>query len=236
MAQELGAITGNEGALEEHAAEFRTVYQALGERARSIPRVPFPRLFDADPMLARLAYVFTRVLQPEVVVETGVALGITSSCILSALERNGRGRLISIDLPPLGVEAEAVGGIIPDELRTRWTLYRGSSTRLLPRALGGMPPVGVFVQDSLFTWRNSTEEYSQILPHLAARSAIIANCVQHSHAFARLLEEQPPSIEAVVAAEQKQGELIGVWARDAAIEPATEIDGPTSGPARSTPL
>ena len=35
------------------------------------------------------------------VVETGVAHGVTSRFILEALERNGRGFLWSIDLPPL---------------------------------------------------------------------------------------------------------------------------------------
>lgn len=213
IAPQLEAVVGGESPLGAHEREFRAVYDALAERARAMRGVPFPVRFDADPVLARLAYVLTRVLQPEVVVETGVALGIGSSCVLSALERNGRGRLISIDLPPLGVQANAVGAIIPDALRSRWTLYRGSSTRLLRRITGGLPPIGLFVHDSLFTWRNSSREYAQVVPHLADRSAIVANCVQHSTAFAELVAKCRPSMHAVVAAEQKPGEQIGVWVR-----------------------
>jgi len=45
-----------------------------------------------------LLYAMVRALKPEVVVETGVANGVSSSFILKALDRNSRGRLYSIDL------------------------------------------------------------------------------------------------------------------------------------------
>lgn len=138
-------------------SEFMQICGQLEERAQSLGSIPFPAIYDGDPLLARLAYMLTRALKPEVAVETGVALGVVSSCILLAMERNGSGRLISIDLPPLGVSVESVGRIIPDELRSRWTLLRGASTRLLRPALADLPRVGLFVQDSLFTWRNSTQ-------------------------------------------------------------------------------
>lgn len=48
--------------------------------------------------LGLLLYVLARALKPEVVVETGVANGISSSFILKALDENARGRLCSVDL------------------------------------------------------------------------------------------------------------------------------------------
>jgi hypothetical protein len=54
---------------------------------------------DADPGLARAAWCLTAHLQPQTVVETGVARGMTSRIILERLERNGTGQLWSIDLP-----------------------------------------------------------------------------------------------------------------------------------------
>jgi len=215
FAVRLRETLGGEVPLVSYERECADLMAQLAERARSMRRVPFPVLFDADPVLARLAYVLTRVLHPETVVETSVALGIVSGCVLSALERNGQGRLISIDLPPLGVPADAVGAIIPDALRSRWTLHRGTSTRLLPRVLGDLPPIGLFMHDSLFTWRNSTREDAQVLPHMADRSAIVANYVQHSRAFAELVARHRRSMHAVVAAEHKPGEQIGLWVRAA---------------------
>jgi len=55
---------------------------------------------DGEPELVRAIWCLTRHLQPAKVVETGVARGISSRFILEALDRNGAGRLWSIDQPP----------------------------------------------------------------------------------------------------------------------------------------
>lgn len=49
--------------------------------------------------LGALVYAIVRVLKPEIVVETGVASGLSSAYILQALEENRKGKLYSIDLP-----------------------------------------------------------------------------------------------------------------------------------------
>jgi len=194
----------------QEASAFLQTRRELEERLARLEDVPFPTRFDGDPVLARLGYFLTRVLRPQVVIETGVAFGISSGFILAALERNGGGRLISIDLPPLGVSARVTGAIVPDRLRERWTLIRGVSTRVLPSVLRDLPPVGLFVHDSLFTQRNACEEYERVLPHLASHSAIVANRVDLSDAFALLTEEAKPAAHCTIAAEQKPGEMIGV--------------------------
>jgi len=62
----------------------------------------------------------TRILKPEIVIETGVFEGHSSLAILLALEENNKGCLYSIDLPspslPLGKEP---GWIVPEHLRKR---------------------------------------------------------------------------------------------------------------------
>lgn len=49
-------------------------------------------------------YTIIRIRKPDIVVETGVAQGVSSTFILQALEDNGRGQLYSIDLPPAGAD------------------------------------------------------------------------------------------------------------------------------------
>src|SRR5579863_10306843 len=69
-------------------------------------------------------YAAIRALRPEIVVETGVANGVSSSYILLALEKNQLGSLHSIDigaanyLPP----GKTVGWTVPQFLRHRWDL------------------------------------------------------------------------------------------------------------------
>ncbi|RMG03228.1 MAG: hypothetical protein D6735_08975 [Acidobacteria bacterium] len=70
------------------------------------------------------------------VLETEVGYGVTSAFILKALEVNGHGTLHSVDLPPLGCDADQfVGILIPELLKYRWQLHRGVSRRVLPSLL-----------------------------------------------------------------------------------------------------
>jgi hypothetical protein len=66
-----------------------------------------------------------RLTRPMVVVETGVAMGLTCAVILAALDSNGDGQLYSVDLPALQSRPEEfVGSAVPDKLKSRWTLER----------------------------------------------------------------------------------------------------------------
>lgn len=210
MATQAATVLGSTVPWSTDDPGFLETVAQLRQRLSTIDEAPFPALFDADPVLARLSYFLTLALKPAIVIETGVAFGVVSSFILAALARNGHGQLISIDLPPLGVPAAAIGELIPDELRSRWTLVRGAATRVLPRWLAHLPPVGLFVHDSLFTSRNSRQEYALVLPHLAPRSAILANRVDFSDAFAWLANRARPAVTSVLEAEEKANELIGM--------------------------
>jgi hypothetical protein len=205
------ALGGQAGARwDEDDAGFASAVERLQARLRELHDIPFASYHDADPVLHRLCYFVPRMLKPEVVVETGVALGVGTAFALAALERNGTGRLVSIDLPPLGCEGDTVGAIVPPELRHRWTLHRGTSTRVLPEILRGLPPVGLFTHDSLFTNRNCRQEFSEVLPHLErSRSAIIANRIEVTNAFAWLAATSNPAATGVVRAQSKE-DLIGI--------------------------
>jgi hypothetical protein len=89
---------------------------------------------------ALLQYVVTRALQPTIVVETGVANGISSHYILLAMHKNEHGHLYSIDIGEHGDASflppgKTHGWVVPDHLRDRWTLQFGDSMALLPTLL-----------------------------------------------------------------------------------------------------
>jgi predicted O-methyltransferase YrrM len=146
----------------------------------------------ADSLLARCCYLMCRVLEPEVVVETGVAYGVSSAFILRALEENGRGVLHSVDLPPLRREYERFWGVAVDGAqRGRWRLHRGSSTRVLPRLLDELETVDLFMHDSLHTYRNMRREFEAVWPHLRTGGALIADDVERNRAFGELRQRNP---------------------------------------------
>jgi hypothetical protein len=69
-----------------------------------------------------LLYFLTRLTQPAIIVETGVAAGFSSRAFLHALKRNGRGRLWSSDFPYFRLHSpeQYVGWLVEPEIRGDW--------------------------------------------------------------------------------------------------------------------
>src|SRR5918995_2668279 len=144
---------------------------------------PFSPRWAADSLLARCCYLMCRLLEPAVVVETGVAYGVSSAFILRALEENGRGVLHSVDLPPLRREYERFWGVAVDgALKGRWRLHRGSSARVLPRLLDELETVDLFVHDSLHTYLTMRREFEAIWPRLRTGGALLADDIERNRA------------------------------------------------------
>jgi len=167
-------------------------------------------MHNADFALARTAYLVCRALRPAVVVETGVAYGVTSAFILQALHRNAGGTLYSVDLPPLHPHGDQfVGSAIPQGLRSRWQLYRGSGQRVLPKVLPTLPRLDVFVHDSLHTFHNMQAELQLVTPRLNHRAVVLADDIQENRAYAQWIDQAHPSYSAVVGEVAKPA-LFGV--------------------------
>lgn len=148
---------------------------------------PFMRRWAADSLLARLCYLLCRLLRPRVVLETGVAYGVSSAFILRALEQNGGGVLHSVDLPPLRSGYEKSWGVAVDEgMRRRWCLHRGSSRKVLPGLLERLGRVDLFVHDSLHTRSNMLREFGFVWPHLTEGGVLVADDVERNGAFGEL--------------------------------------------------
>ncbi|HSJ05449.1 MAG TPA: class I SAM-dependent methyltransferase [Longimicrobiales bacterium] len=147
---------------------------------------------DGDLLLARCCYAVVRSLRPATVIETGVARGVTSTYILSALAANDHGTLHSIDLPPVEADGgEGIGALVPDTLRGRWQLHRGMTSRVLPTLLDTLGGVDVFVHDSLHTYGNMRMEFGAAWPRLGHPGAIVADDVEGNRAFLELRAMQP---------------------------------------------
>ena len=71
-----------------------------------------------------LLYFLVRKMDLNVIVETGVSLGYSSATLLSALKKNGDGRLYSSDFPYPGLKdsGKYIGILVPEEMRKDWIL------------------------------------------------------------------------------------------------------------------
>ncbi len=69
----------------------RTILSNFGKLKENNKNLPYPLVYNADKSMAMLCYALTRYIKPVIVVETGVAYGITTAAVLLAMERNNIG-------------------------------------------------------------------------------------------------------------------------------------------------
>jgi predicted O-methyltransferase YrrM len=148
---------------------------------------PFMLRFNGDRHLAELCYLACRAMKPSMVVETGVAYGVSSAYILQALKLNGRGVLHSVDLPPLSVSSKEkehfIGILIPEPLKGRWELHRGISGRVLPRILAQIEDVDIACLDSRSSYKVKYDDLSILGRYLAHPGLMIVDDVERTSAF-----------------------------------------------------
>ena len=149
------------------------------------------------PMHPIIYYALIRVMQPDLVVETGVCDGFSTRFMLLAMERNGRGALHSIDLPNQDVELDPggsrqrdvmaigreTGWLVPASLRSRWRLHLGDAKVLLPELLPKLGPIDVFIHDSLHTYEHMMFEYRTVWPHLRNGGILLSDDTDWNQAF-----------------------------------------------------
>ena len=187
------------------AAELQTQGLRLG-------RQTYDKYSDAELSMARAAWCTVPHQRPSVVVETGVARGVTSRIVLEALNRNERGHLWSIDLPhPLDKDLHGqIGAAVPSSHRTRWSYIEGSSRRRLPSVLRSLAQVEVFIHDSLHTARNTRFEMEQTLRVLAPGGIMIVDDISPHQAFANFARDFPRLQALVCPPSDRAGSFFGL--------------------------
>lgn len=77
-------------------------------------------------------YAITRALQPQHILECGTREGCSATHLLTALKANGSGHLTSVDLCSIeDISGAGFGGLVPEELRDRWTFHAPMSAETL---------------------------------------------------------------------------------------------------------
>ncbi len=138
-----------------------------------------------------LQYAAIRALRPELVVETGVANGISTSYLLFALHQNKRGVLHSIEigdstyLPP----GRKTGWAVPEWLRERWQLHLGDARIMVPELLAQLGTVDVFIHDSLHTYEHMKFEFEQAYPHIRPGGLLISDDALWNSSFQEFAQQ-----------------------------------------------
>lgn len=144
-----------------------------------------------------LLYYLIRIKKPKVVVETGCATGTTTALILYALAQNQTGHLHSIDLrfPSdwLSLKNLPTGFLVPEDLKTRWTLTLCDAKIALPELLHQLGHVDFFYHDSDHSYVHQAWEYLTAWPYLTPSGILASDDLADNAAwfdFARQIRER----------------------------------------------
>jgi len=141
-------------------------------------------------LFGKFLYFIVRCAKPEVMIETGVAHGVSSWTILNAMHKNGSGMLYSIDLPNLDLKSynpatiqQSSGWVVPEILRSRWELQLGPSSELLPALVNRLKKFDIFLHDSDHSYENMMFEFKSTFPSLAKGGLLISDDVHKNTSF-----------------------------------------------------
>lgn len=138
-----------------------------------------------------------RTLHPDIVVETGVAAGVSTSFFGAALIENKHGTLVSIELPPAENNSQVrpdgsrylwqgrgMGWAIPSDIRTglanRHRLILQDVRHALPDLLDQIPQIDIFFHDDLHTPDHMLWEYELVWPRLRPGGVLVSDDVNYA--------------------------------------------------------
>ena len=170
--------------LDAYEREYQEIDQDIIARAGS-RELPMPSLWRTERQTGLTLYTLVRAIQPEIVVETGIANGWSSVIFLRALEKNGKGQLHSFDV------RDDVGKLVDPGERDRWTLHilNPATLQEFDKTLAGLPPIGLFFHDSDHSYLHMRLELRMAGKRLAADGALCSDDVSLSHAYIEACEE-----------------------------------------------
>jgi hypothetical protein len=193
----------------------------LAARGLGSGRCTYGWYSDAESSLCHAVWCVAQHTRPEVVVETGVAHGVTSRVTLEALRQNDFGHLWSIDLPfPFDRRLRAeTGVVITDECRSRWSYLEGSSSQRLPPLVAEVGHVEMFIHDSLHTSENTLFEMEQAASVMSPGGVMLVDDIGESRAAFETFTERNPQYQTIICpASDRKGDwgVFGIAVKAAA--------------------
>ena len=149
-------------------------------------------------LFGKFIYFFVRIVKPDVMLETGVAHGVSSWTILNGMHKNQKGKLISIDLPNLDTKkvfnvenfSRQPGWVVPEFLRSRWELQLGKSSDLMPPLLKRLGSIDIFFHDSDHSYENMKFEFNAVADFVKPGGLILSDDVHKNTAFREFVTEK----------------------------------------------
>lgn len=178
------------------------LYRKVNNRFTPDKGLSYQLLYPLVSNKMQMLYFLIRKTKPQIVVETGVAAGESTSYILQALHDNKLGELYSIDLPfqwyiygnhKLHLDSlspsKKPGYLIPNKLKKNWKLILGDTHKMLPKLLKQLGKIDIFFHDSKHTYQTMIFEYKTAWPYIKKGGILISDDVDYTSAFSKFSKD-----------------------------------------------
>ena len=130
-----------------------------------------------------ILYALLRHYKPKHLLETGIAHGYSATVMLTAMRKNGIGRLTSVDNSDVinffGKE-DRIGWLVPENLRSIWEIKIGLTKDVLPELNVG---IDAFYHDSDHSEQNMLFEFEWADKHLQRNGLMISDDIDLNRAW-----------------------------------------------------
>lgn len=151
-------------------SQYVTYQSGFKERMTSPRTSFFNPIFDLGLGMSEFVFLCILIKKPLIVIETGVAAGVSTNAVLSALQVNGAGNLLSLDITP------KVGELVDDKLKTRWKLEilpELARENYFAKHLKENSGASVFLHDSDHSGSWQIKEFDNVVRHLPGIELIL---------------------------------------------------------------
>jgi len=162
----------------EDPAEICKEFGEPNENPKLAQSVFYPGFYDSNPKTLTLLDLLITRNRPKVVVETGVANGVSTRKILAAFEENGLtgSRLYSMD-----IDARVATNSLKNHYQFNFVLIDNINT--FSQAMSELPSIDIFYHDSDHSYENQTMEYEFAWQKLNVGGILISDDINWSNAF-----------------------------------------------------
>ena len=141
----------------------------------------FPKIWDSGPRYLALIEQVVLEIEPKVVVETGVAHGISSRHILQVFDTLERKTGFESKLHSIDVDARTRWPDLAED--SRWTFHLLEGDHQIQEVLEGIGPIDLFIHDSDHSYGTQMREYQTAWRLLNPGGVLISDDVNWSRAF-----------------------------------------------------
>jgi hypothetical protein len=143
-----------------------------------------PKLMRYAAADYELLYFLTKKYKPKLILETGVAIGYSTSYFLKALEKNKFGKLYSSDFMYLGIKnSKKYIGYLPKKLGYDHKIFTNGDEFNIPHILKEIKSIDLFHYDSDKSYDGKDKIFKMISNKLSKKAIYVMDDIQDDSFF-----------------------------------------------------